>query len=161
MCVHVTKTANRFEISSLLEKILLKQVRWCLTFVGLYILPLRINTISFVCHSSLPYYTYYVQYHTGEKSGNHHSQCQQPTRYHRKEIHRHVHVLPTPVVLGYGYNDIIIIIYITVPVTGVRIAPSSDNNVADIIGEEQTLAYTTGNSCAVVWIKCYNYYYLY
>jgi hypothetical protein len=38
MCVQVTKTANRFEISSLLEKILLKQVRWCLTFVGLYIL---------------------------------------------------------------------------------------------------------------------------
>ena len=37
MFVQVTKTANRFEISSLLEKILLKQVRWCLTFVGLYI----------------------------------------------------------------------------------------------------------------------------
>ena len=37
MCVQVTKTANRFEISSLLEKILLKQVRWCLTFVGVYI----------------------------------------------------------------------------------------------------------------------------
>ena len=37
MCVQVTKTANRFEISSLLEKILLKQVRWCLTFVGPYI----------------------------------------------------------------------------------------------------------------------------
>jgi hypothetical protein len=37
MCVQETKTANRFEISSLLEKILLKQVRWCLTFVGLYI----------------------------------------------------------------------------------------------------------------------------
>jgi hypothetical protein len=39
MCVQVTKTANRFEIyiRSLLEKILLKQVRWCLTFVGLYI----------------------------------------------------------------------------------------------------------------------------
>ena len=37
MCVQVTKRANRFEISSLLEKILLKQVRWCLTFVGLYI----------------------------------------------------------------------------------------------------------------------------
>jgi hypothetical protein len=36
MCVQVTKTGNRFEISSLLEKILLKQVRWCLTFVGLY-----------------------------------------------------------------------------------------------------------------------------
>ena len=32
MCVQVAKTANRFEISSLLEKILLKQVRWCLTF---------------------------------------------------------------------------------------------------------------------------------
>jgi hypothetical protein len=30
------ETANWFEISSLLEKILLKQVRWCLTFVGLY-----------------------------------------------------------------------------------------------------------------------------
>jgi hypothetical protein len=43
MCVQVTKTANRFEISSLLEKILLKQVRWCLNFVGLYIL---INTSS-------------------------------------------------------------------------------------------------------------------
>ena len=38
MCVQVKKTANRFEISSLLEKILLKQVRWCLTLVGLYIL---------------------------------------------------------------------------------------------------------------------------
>ena len=37
MCVQVTKTTNRFEIGSLLEKILLKQVRWCLTFVGLYI----------------------------------------------------------------------------------------------------------------------------
>jgi hypothetical protein len=35
MFVQVTKTANRFEISSLLEKILLKQVRWCLIFVGL------------------------------------------------------------------------------------------------------------------------------
>ena len=37
MCVQVTKTANLSEISSLLEKILLKQVKWCLTFVGLYI----------------------------------------------------------------------------------------------------------------------------
>ena len=37
MTVQVTKTANRFEISSLLEKILLKQVRWCLTFVRLFI----------------------------------------------------------------------------------------------------------------------------
>ena len=40
MCVQVTNTANRFEISSLLENILLKQVRWCLTFVELYILNL-------------------------------------------------------------------------------------------------------------------------
>ena len=37
MCVQVTKTSNRFEISSLLEKILLKQVMWCLTFVGVHI----------------------------------------------------------------------------------------------------------------------------
>jgi hypothetical protein len=37
MCVQVTKTTNQFEISSLVEKILLKQVRWSLTFVGLYI----------------------------------------------------------------------------------------------------------------------------
>ena len=41
--VQVTKTANRFEISSLLEKILLKQVRWCLTFVGLYIMVFSKN----------------------------------------------------------------------------------------------------------------------
>jgi hypothetical protein len=40
MCIQVTKTANRFEISSLLEKIVLKQVRWCLTFVRLYILQI-------------------------------------------------------------------------------------------------------------------------
>ena len=43
MCVQVTKTANRFEINSLLEKILLKQVRWCLTLVGLYISLLSIS----------------------------------------------------------------------------------------------------------------------
>ena len=47
MCVQVTKTANRFEISSLLEKILLKQIRWCLTFVGLYII---ITFLTKVCH---------------------------------------------------------------------------------------------------------------
>ena len=45
MCVQVTKAANRFEINSLLEKILLKQVRWCLTFVGLYIFVCIINNI--------------------------------------------------------------------------------------------------------------------
>jgi transposase len=32
MCVQVTKTANRFEISSLLEKLLLNKVRW-LSFI--------------------------------------------------------------------------------------------------------------------------------
>jgi hypothetical protein len=36
------ENTNRFEISSLLEKILLKQVRWCLTFVGLYIAKLLV-----------------------------------------------------------------------------------------------------------------------
>ena len=48
MCVQVTKTANRFEISSLLEKILLKRVRWCLTFVGLYISQEVIQDYFFV-----------------------------------------------------------------------------------------------------------------
>ena len=48
MCVQVTKTANRFEISSLLEKILLKQVRWCLTFVGLYIIHLSRRPPKFI-----------------------------------------------------------------------------------------------------------------
>ena len=42
MCIQVTKTANRFEISSLLEKIVFKQFRWCLTFVGLYIITILI-----------------------------------------------------------------------------------------------------------------------
>jgi hypothetical protein len=48
MCVQVTKTANRFEISSLLEKILLKQVRWCLTFVGLYIKKISGGKLLFI-----------------------------------------------------------------------------------------------------------------
>ena len=42
ICKHVCtgkENSKQFEISSLLEKILLKQVRWCLTFVGLYSLP--------------------------------------------------------------------------------------------------------------------------
>jgi hypothetical protein len=42
----ITKTANQFEISSLLEKILLKQVRWCLTFIGLYISDLNVPLCS-------------------------------------------------------------------------------------------------------------------
>ena len=45
MCVQVRKTANRFEISSLLEKILLKQVRWWVTFVGLYIYIVSVKTL--------------------------------------------------------------------------------------------------------------------
>ena len=53
MCVQVTKTANRFEISSLLEKILLKEVRWCLTFVGLYIYRQYTN-IVFILQYNLP-----------------------------------------------------------------------------------------------------------
>ena len=52
MCVQVAKIANRFEISSLLEKILLKQVRWCLTFVGLYIC-LKKSQIIFACFDKL------------------------------------------------------------------------------------------------------------
>jgi hypothetical protein len=46
MRVQVTKTENRFEISSLLEKILLKQVRWCLTFVEFIIFGLILDTIN-------------------------------------------------------------------------------------------------------------------
>jgi hypothetical protein len=42
MCVQVTKTANRFEISLLLEKIVLKQVRWYLTFVGVYMIKIDV-----------------------------------------------------------------------------------------------------------------------
>ena len=53
MCVQVMKTANRFEISSLLEKILLKQVRWCLTFVGLYIYNVLVYSIFVVKMSTL------------------------------------------------------------------------------------------------------------
>jgi hypothetical protein len=41
MCVQETKTANRFEISSLLENILLKQVRWCLTLSNRIYMKLR------------------------------------------------------------------------------------------------------------------------
>jgi hypothetical protein len=48
MCVQVTKTANRFELSSLLEKILLKQVRWCLIFVGLYIIDLETGLLNLI-----------------------------------------------------------------------------------------------------------------
>ena len=66
MCVHVTKTANRFEISSLLEKILLKQVRWCLTFVGLYIMKkkfkLMINNDTNLNKTNNHPYTQIIEY---------------------------------------------------------------------------------------------------
>jgi hypothetical protein len=38
LSVNAKAALEDFEISSLLEKIFLKQVRWCLTFVGLYII---------------------------------------------------------------------------------------------------------------------------
>ena len=62
MCVKVTKTANRFDISSLLEKILLKQVRWWLTFVGLYIYIFIKGTVTHSCvdtRGSIYNYTWY------------------------------------------------------------------------------------------------------
>ena len=51
MCVQVTKAANRFEISSLLENILLKHVRWCFIFVGLLlIVSYLINHTGYPAH---------------------------------------------------------------------------------------------------------------
>ena len=55
-----------------------------------------------------------------------------------------------------GYNDIIIIIYITVPVTTVTITPTGDNNVLDIIeGETQTFTCTTDSSRPASRIQWY------
>ena len=52
----------------------------------------------------------------------------------------------------------IIIIYITVPVTTVRITPAGDNNVIYIVeGESQTLTCTTDSSRPAAWIQWYNY----
>ena len=77
-------------------------------------------------------------------------------------MHIPLHVLQTPVVLLPVYSCIIIIIYITVPVTTVRITPASDNNVVDIIeGETQSITCTTDSSRPAAWIQWYNYYYLY
>ena len=77
-------------------------------------------------------------------------------------MHRPLHVLQTPVVLLPVYSCIIIIIYITVPVTTVRITPTGDNNVLDIIeGETQTFTCITYSSSIAAWIQWYNYYYLY
>jgi hypothetical protein len=55
MCVQVTKTANQFEISSLLEMILLKQVRWderfrkMHLFIKSFIQDLFIYVLIFLC----------------------------------------------------------------------------------------------------------------
>ncbi len=68
MCVQVTKTANRFEISSLLEKILLKQVRWCLTFVGLYILLTHTNHIIDKQRRQTSLFSISCRYQQNEKS---------------------------------------------------------------------------------------------
>jgi hypothetical protein len=51
---------------------------------------------------------------------------------------------------------IIIIIYITVPVTTVTITPAGDNNVVYIIeGETQTFTCTTDSSRPAAWIQWY------
>jgi hypothetical protein len=55
-----------------------------------------------------------------------------------KERHIHLHVLQTPVVLLPGYNVIIVIIYITAPVTTVTITPAGDNNIVDSISVDLT-----------------------
>jgi hypothetical protein len=50
----------------------------------------------------------------------------------------------------------IIIIYITVPVTTVAITPAGDNNVVDIVeGETQTFTCTTDSSRPAAWIQWY------
>jgi hypothetical protein len=55
-----------------------------------------------------------------------------------------------------GYSGIIIIIYITVPVTNVTITPAGDNNVVDITeGETDTFACTTDSSRPAAWISWY------
>ena len=55
-----------------------------------------------------------------------------------------------------GLTIIIIIIYITVPVTTVKITPPGDNNVVDIIkGETETFACTTDSSRHAAWIQWY------
>jgi hypothetical protein len=51
---------------------------------------------------------------------------------------------------------IIIIIYITVPVTTVTITPAGDNNVVDIIeGETYTFTCTIDSSRPTAWIQWY------
>ena len=66
--------------------------------------------------------------------------------------------LQTQVFLLLGYNVIMIIIYITEPVT---IILSGDNNVVDTIGERQIYTCTINSSCRPAWIQWYIYYYFY
>jgi hypothetical protein len=50
----------------------------------------------------------------------------------------------------------LIIIYVTVPVTTVSITPAGDNNVVDIVkGKTQTFTCTTGSSRPASWIQWY------
>jgi hypothetical protein len=58
---HFRANHSIFEISSLLEKILLKQVRWCLTFVGLYSL-----ICSFLITISLCLLIFQLYYRDGQ-----------------------------------------------------------------------------------------------
>ena len=54
------------------------------------------------------------------------------------------------------YSGIIIIIYVTVPVTTVTFTPAGDKNVKYIIeGETQTFTCTTDSSRPVAWIQWY------
>ena len=70
--------------------------------------------------------------------------------------HIHLHVLQSPVVLLPGCNVIIIIIYITVPVTTVAIPPAGDNNIVDIIDAEiQIFNCITNSSRPAAWIQWY------
>jgi hypothetical protein len=55
-----------------------------------------------------------------------------------------------------GFSGIILIIYITVPMTTVTITPAGDNNVVDIIeGDTQTFTCTTDSSRPAAWIQWY------
>ena len=67
-----------------------------------------------------------------------------------------MHVLQPPIVLLPGYSCIMIIIYITVPVTTVTITPAGDNNVVYIVeGETQTFTCTTDSSRPAACIQWY------
>ena len=62
-----------------------------------------------------------------------------------------------------GYSGgILIIIFITVPVTTVTITPTYDNDVVySIGGETQKCTCSTDSSRPAAWIQWHNYYHLY